>query len=412
MPLSQGDTSKRIPISLEEQALIERVSRPEVTTRTTLARDLGVSPAWITKTITPLIEREILTETGSAARSGGRRARTLGFHPGVGMLLGVDFGATHLDIALAGPDLKVLARRSVVLDIADGPDVCLATFSGLVNEILREHQLPIDRIRGIGVGVPGPVDFARGRLTSPPIMPGWDDFPLPETLMDQFPNAFVVVDNDVNLMAIGERFHGQGQTCLNFMYIKVGSGIGAGVVVDGQLYRGSSGCAGDIGHITVDHNGPVCQCGNHGCVEALAGGLAIARQARELAENGKSPLLAERLSTAGDPLTAVDVGAAAAQGDKAALELVDRSGRYVGEMLTTLVYFFNPDLILIGGGVSRIGHRFLNAIRQTVLAQASPLATRALQIEYSNLGREAGVLGALTLAQQSIFYIPPAQPEF
>ncbi len=118
------------------------------------------------------------------------------------------------------------------------------------------------------------------------------------------------------------------------------------------------------------------------------------------------------MNVAGGLLTAEDVGAAAVQGDLAALELVDRSGRYVGEMLTTLVYFFNPDLILVGGGVSRIGNRFLNAIRQTVLAKASPLATRALQIEYSELGREAGVLGALTLAQQSIFYVSPARPEF
>lgn len=412
MPISQGDTARRIPISIEEQALIEQVMRPGVTTRTTLARDLGVSPAWITKTIAPLIERGVITETGSAAHSGGRRARTLGFHPGVGLLLGMDFGATHLDIALAGPDLKVLARRHVVLDIADGPDACLATLSGLVDEVLREQKLPIDQIRGVGVGVPGPVDFACGRLTSPPIMPGWDDFALPETLMNQFPKAFVVVDNDVNLMALGERYHGQGQSSSDFIYVKVGSGIGAGIVVDGQLYRGSSGCAGDIGHIIVDHDGPVCHCGNHGCVEALAGGLAIARQARELAENGSSPLLAERLSAAGGLLTAADVGAAAAQGDLGALELVDRSGRYVGAMLTTLVYFFNPDRILIGGGVSQIGNRFLNAIRQTILAKASPLATRALKIAYSDLGREAGVLGALTLAQQSIFYIPPAQPEF
>lgn len=408
MPISQGDTARRIPISSEEQALIEQVLRPGVTTRTMLAQDLKVSAAWVTKTITPLINREILTETGSAAHSGGRRARTLGFHPAVGFLLGVDFGATHIHLALAGPDLKGLAHRSAVLDIADGPEACLAVLSGLVHEILRERRLPIDRIRGIGVGVPGPVDFARGRLTSPPIMPGWDDFPLPETLMEQFPDAFVVVDNDVNVMALGERFHGQGQNKPNFIYVKVGSGIGAGIVVEGRLYRGSSGCAGDIGHIVVDPDGPLCHCGNRGCVEALAGGLAIARQARELAEKGESPLLAERLHAAGGLLTAVDVSAAAAQGDRAALELVDRTGRVIGEMLTALVYFFNPDLVLIGGGVSQIGHRFINAIRQTVLAHASPLATRALQIEYSDLGRGAGVLGALTLAQQSIFYIPPA----
>jgi glucokinase-like ROK family protein len=408
---SQGDTRRRIPISSEEEALIELILRPGTSTRTTLARDLELSPAWITKTITPLIEREIIIETGSAAQSSGRRARTLGFHPDVGMLLGVDFGATHLDIALAGPDLRIVARRSAVLNIADGPDICLATLFGMVDEVLREQKLSIDQIRGVGVGVPGPVDFARGRLTSPPIMPGWDDFPLPETLMAQIPNAFVMVDNDVNLMALGERYHGQGRSAGNFIYVKVGSGIGAGIVVSGQLYRGSSGCAGEIGHIIVDRGGPVCHCGNHGCVEALAGGQAISRQAQGLAEDGSSPKLAELLRTGGGLLTAVDVGAAAAQGDQAALALIDQSGRYVGEMLTYLVYFFNPDLILVGGGVSQIGNRFLNAIRQTVLAKANPLATRALQIEYSPLGREAGVLGALTLAQQSLFYVPVVGPE-
>lgn len=409
MPHTQGDTTRRIPISFEEKALVDQVLRPGETTRTTLAEDLAVSPAWITKMITPLFERDILTETGSATHTGGRRARTLGFHPAVGMLLGVDFGATHLNVALAGPDLKVLTQRSTILDIANGPQACLAILYGLVDEILREGQMRIEQIRGIGVGVPGPVDFGRGRLTSPPIMPGWDDFPLPEALMAQFPNAFVVVDNDVNLMAVGEHLHGQGRSSDNFIYVKVGSGIGGGIIADGELYRGSSGCAGDIGHIVVDPSGPTCHCGNHGCVEAMAGGIAIARQARELAENGESPLLAERINTAGGIVTAVDVGEVAAQGDRAALELVDRSGLYVGEMLTYVVNFYNPDLILLGGGVSQIGYRFLNAIRQRVLAHASPLATRALRIEYSELGREAGVLGAMTMAQKSIFYIPPAQ---
>lgn len=407
-----GATEKRIPISTEEHTLIEAMRRPGETTRTTLAQELGVSPAWITKVITPLMNRHILTETGSAARSGGRRARTLGFHPAVGYLLGVDYGVTHLEVALAGPDLKLRARKGTALEIAAGPEACLAVLYGLVDGLLREQGLPLEQIRGIGVGVPGPVDFARGRLTSPPIMPGWDDFPLPETLMAQFPAAFVMVDNDVNLMALGERFHGEGRTSPNFIYVKVGSGIGAGIVAGGRLYRGSSGCAGDVGHIMVASGGPVCHCGNQGCVEALAGGLAIARQGQALAETGESPLLAERLRDSGGPLTAADVGAAAALGDRAALELVDQSGRHVGEMLTYLVSFFNPDLILIGGGVSQIGHRFLNAIRQNVLAHASPLATRALRIEYSELGGAAGVLGALTLAQQSIFYVPPARPEF
>lgn len=407
----QGSIEKRIPISPLEHLLIEQLLLPGETTRTTLAQALGVSPAWITKTITPLITRDIIAETGTGARSGGRRARTLGIHTAVGYLLGVDFGATSLDLALSGPDLRLLAQKSQPLPIADGPENCLAALFRLADAMLAEQGLAPDQIRGVGVGVPGPVDFARGHLTSPPIMPGWDDYPLPEALMAHFPRAFIMVDNDVNLMALGELHHGQGQTAPNFIYVKVGSGIGAGIVVGGQLYRGSSGCAGDVGHIIVDRNGPSCHCGNRGCVEALAGGLAIADQALALAESGESPILAKKSRMSGCALSAADVGAAAAQGDRAALELIDHSGRYVGDMLTTLVSFFNPDLILVGGGVSKIGHRFLNAIRQVVLGSASPLATRALRIEYSQLGDRAGILGALSLAQHTLFYVPPAAPE-
>jgi predicted NBD/HSP70 family sugar kinase len=213
------------------------------------------------------------------------------------------------------------------------------------------------------------------------------------------------VDNDVNLMALGSLRQDRGRDISNFIFLKIGSGIGAGIVCQGQVYRGASGCAGDVGHIIVEPDGPLCHCGNRGCVEALAGGLALSRQAVQLARRGESPILADLYQDNQSQLSAADVGAAAAQGDIAALELIDRSGGYVGEMLTHLVSFFNPNLVLIGGGVSHIGHRFLNAIRQVVLKQASPLATRDLRIEYSSLDDQAGLMGALSLAQKDLFYV-------
>jgi glucokinase-like ROK family protein len=405
MTSHQGAANKRIPVSAEEIRLINQMMSPRETTRTTLARDLGVSPAWITKTLTPLMERGIIQEMGAASRSGGRRARTLGINPEIGYLLGVDFGATSLDVTLSGPEITRIGRRSLSLVVEEGPESCLRAFIDLADELLAAHQLTPENIRGIGIGVPGPVDFTRGRLISPPIMPGWDNFPLPERVMEHFRRAYVVVDNDVNMMALGALRQGAGHDSKNFIFVKIGSGIGAGIVCGGKVYRGSSGCAGDVGHIIVDREGPLCHCGNYGCVESLAGGMAFARQARALADSGQSPLLAEILEKTPSDLSAIDVGVAAAQGDLTALALIDQNGQYVGEMLTHLVSFFNPDLILIGGGVSKIGHRFLNAIRQVVLRQASPLATRDLRIEYSSLGDQAGMVGALSLAQQYLFCV-------
>jgi len=402
----QGARDKRVKITAEEKLIIDRLLLPEETTRTTLAKNLGVSPAWVTKIITPLVSRGIVTETGTARKSGGRRAKTLGIGKDVGYLLGVDFGAMSLDISLASPNIEPLAEEHVSIRISDGPEACLGKFFNVTDELLDAYGLERSQIRGIGVGVPGPVDFARGFLTSPPIMPGWDNYPIPGELMASFPEAVVVVDNDVNMMALGELRRGDGQHVPNLIFLKLGSGIGAGIVCEGQVYRGSSGSAGDVGHIVVERDGPLCRCGNRGCLEALAGGIAIAAEASRLAVTGESPILSEIYRSSKKVLTAVDVGAAAGQGDLAALALVDRSGHYVGEMLTHLVSFFNPDLILIGGGVSKIGHRFLNTIRQVVLQKASPLSTRDLSIKYSDLGERAGIVGALSLAQETLFSSP------
>jgi len=405
MSANQQMAANRINISTEEKRLIDQMLLMDAPTRTTLSQALEVSPAWITKSITPLIDREILEETGSAAHSGGRRARTLGFGKAVGYLLGVDFGATSLSLALAGPNRDILARSHTSIEIKDGPGICLHAFNEMAQSLLDEINLEKSQIRGIGIGVPGPVNFTTGRLTSPPIMPGWDDYPIPDVLMADFKGASVVVDNDVNMMALGALYHGEGIGANNIIFLKIGSGIGAGIVCKGELYRGSIGCAGDVGHIIVERDGPLCHCGNRGCVEALAGGLAIAQEANRIARSGESQELSRMITSEDVFLSAEDVGVAAAQGDLASLELIDRSGQYIGEMLTHLVSFYNPDLILLGGGVSKIGHRLINTIRQVVLKGASPLATRDLRIEYSQLGEEAGLYGAIRLAQQSLFQV-------
>lgn len=344
-----------------------------------------------------LIEQGLLEETGLQASSGGRRPETLQLATGLGVVVGVDLGATSLDVAVMRPDLTVLARHSEDADVRDGPGVVLARVRDLMRELLAGCGVPADKVIGVGMGVPGPVDFASAQLVDPPLMPEWDGFSIRDYLGEAFA-APVFVDNDVNLMALGELWRLQ-RSLQNFMVIKVGTGIGCGIVCHGEVYRGANGSAGDVGHICVDQAGPRCHCGNFGCVEAMAAAPAITRMATEAAQAGESASLATVLQGNGK-LTAVDVGQASRNGDAAANAIIQRAGSLIGQMLASVVNFFNPSHVFIGGGVTQIGPLFLASVRQSVYHRSLALSTRHLEIRYTPLAGQAGLVGAGALAMQ------------
>ncbi|MEU3458309.1 ROK family protein, partial [Micromonospora sp. NPDC006766] len=267
------------------------------------------------------------------------------------------------------------------------------------------HKARVDgayeRLNAVGIGVPGPVSFRDGVPVSPPIMPGWDRFPVRELLTREH-GCPAVVDNDVNVMAIGERHGGVARSVNDFLLVKIGTGIGCGIYLDGEVYRGKDGCAGDIGHIQVELNGPMCSCGNPGCLEALFGGQALAREATSAARSGASPALAERLATAG-AVTACDVAVGAAEGDITCIQLIRDGGRRVGKVLAGMVSFANPSMIVIGGGLAQLGHILLAEIRSVVYRRSLPLATGNLPVVLSELGLRAGVAGAAVLASDVAF---------
>lgn len=254
---------------------------------------------------------------------------------------------------------------------------------------------------GAGIGVPGPVRFPEGVPVAPPIMPGWDGFPVREALSQEL-GCPVMVDNDVNLMAMGEQHAGVARTVADFLCVKIGTGIGCGIVVGGHVHRGTTGSAGDIGHIQAVPDGRPCACGNRGCLEAHFSGAALARDAVEAAQQGLSPELAVRLETHG-ALTAVDVAAAAAAGDATCLDLIREGGTRTGQVIAALVSFFNPGLVVIGGGVTGLGHTLLAAIRTQVYRQSLPLATGNLPIVLGELGPTAGVIGGARLISDHLF---------
>lgn len=360
-----------------------------------MAERLGFSRSRANALIAGLIEQGLLAEAGPQASTGGRRPEQLQLHAELGVLLAVDVGATSLDVAVMQPDLTVLARHAEAIDVREGPGVVLARVRQRLRELLQARGIPARRVLGIGMGVPGPVNFEAGQLVNPPLMPGWDSFSIRDYLREDYA-APVFVDNDVNLMALGELWRLQ-RGLSNFLVIKVGTGIGCGIVCHGEVYRGAAGSAGDVGHICVDQQGPRCHCGNVGCVEAMAAGPAIVRMAQAAAERGESPALAAVLRTQGR-IEAIDVGHASRAGDVVANAIIQRAGSLIGQMLASVVNFFNPSHVFIGGGITQIGPLFLAAVRQSVYQRSLALSTRHLEIQYTPLGTDAGVTGAGVLA--------------
>ena len=355
--------------------------------------------------INDLMELNIIKEVGEGASKGGRRPLILSINGDYGFIVGYDIGATSIDLALANFRGDILEHCSEPADVQNDAEVVLGRCAEVVQQMLERQGGTPGQVVAVGVGVPGPVEFAKGILIAPPLMPAWEKFPIKKYVTQSFSNAIVVVDNDVNIMALGELHAGGGKGLKNFIWVKIGTGIGSGIVANGEIYRGASGVAGNIGHIEADHNGTICHCGNRGCLEAMAAGPAIAQRGKEVADAGKSRFLVMKLEENESKISAVDVGEAAASGDTAAIEIIRDSGRLIGSVLAGLVEFFNPEVIYIGGGVSKIGFTLLSSIRQAVLKRASPLSTRDLHVEYSQLGEMAGVVGAIAVTFPHIFMV-------
>ncbi|MGW6389185.1 ROK family protein [Streptomyces sp. NPDC055103] len=367
--------------------------------RAQLGDQIDLSRSKLAVEVDRLLETGLVVADGLAASRGGRRSHNIRLAPEL-RFLGIDIGATSIDVAVTNAELEVLGHLNHPMDVREGP---VAVFEQALSMAakLRDTGIAEGGFDGAGIGVPGPVRFPEGVPVAPPIMPGWDGFPVREALSQEL-GCPVMVDNDVNLMAMGEQHAGVARSVGDFLCVKIGTGIGCGIVVGGEVYRGTTGSAGDIGHIQVDPRGRACACGNTGCLEAHFSGAALARDAEDAARGGRSEELAARLAAAGR-LTAVDVAAAAAAGDATSLALIREGGNRVGQVIAGLVSFFNPGLVVIGGGVTGLGHQLLASVRTQVYRQSLPLATGNLPIVLGELGQAAGVTGAARLISDHLF---------
>lgn len=368
-------------------------TRPDVASSTSLSRTLA------TKFIDMACEMNLIQSGELGQSTGGRAPRLLNFNESAGSILVAELGATGFQVAASDLSGNLTGISYVDADVSNGPEYVLALVEKSFDSLAIKYKL--NNLWGIGIGVPGPVEFANGIPVSPPIMPGWDRYPI----RNRFANKYKVpvwIDNDVNLMALGEHALRKDKITNELIFVKVGSGIGAGILTHGQLHRGAQGCAGDIGHIALAATDVACRCGNLGCLEAVAGGLAIIRDAESASTTGESNYLA-KLRKNKSKLLIQDVITGSLNGDRWCVERIIKAGNDIGTVLATLVNFHNPSLIVIGGSVSAAGDKLLASIRESVLNRSLPLATRDLQIRISEYPNEAGLTGAVEMVMNELF---------
>jgi len=374
-------------------AVLDHARAVPWTSRADIGRRLDLGRSVVSQRVDTLVALGLVEEGPPGVSAGGRAPRRLTFRGEAGFLLVGELGASSLSVGVCDLAGTVLASATHHADVARGPDVVLAQLEDAWNALLDRHVVARERVWAAGLGVPGPVEFATGRPIAPPIMPGWDGYPVRERLAAAF-NSPVWVDNEVNLRALGEARDGIGRGVDDMIFVKIGTGIGAGVISQGILHRGAQGAAGDIGHIAVvDDPSIICRCGNTGCLEAVAGGQAVARTALARVGDPRSTALAAFAASSGS-LTSKEVALAAGEGDPVALDLLVQAGRTIGETLATLVNFYNPALLVMGGVMVQDSDLVLSSVRETIYGRSLPLATRSLRIARSELGKSAALRGA------------------
>lgn len=305
----------------------------------------------------------------------------------------VDLGGTKIITAIVLPDGKMISRNYCLTLAHEGSKAVIDRILSTVNGVLSKAKLKVSDLCGIGVAAAGIIDAENGVITTSPNLPGWRNVPLRHILAHEFSSTTHII-NDASAAALGEHCFGAGKYVDNLVYLTVSTGIGGGIIAGGRLYLGTDGCAGELGHMTIESRGPKCSCGNSGCLEVLASGTAIGKEAVRRLEKGEKSFIREIVEGKLEEVTAKTVALAAKQGDILACEIIAQAANYLGIGLANLVNIFNPEVIVIGGGVSKMGEVLLKPTRKVVRERAFRLPAHTVRIVRSRLGDYAGIIGA------------------
>jgi predicted NBD/HSP70 family sugar kinase len=393
--LTVPKTSGRADGSLVYSSLARLIASGAADNRVDLVRATELARSTVNNHLDTLVQAGVVVPQGAGGNGGrGRPAHRLALAPRAGVVLVADVGVHSTRLTIADLGQNVIAEQQVPLDIALGPELALDLLSDHLRRLLNTSAVARSEVKALVMGLPGPVDSRLGVPVRPPIMPGWDGFPVGETMGERF-SCVPLVDNDVNLMALGEaRALPPEESPL--LFLKIGTGIGGGIIsAGGEVHRGADGAACDIGHIRVPGaDDVVCRCGNVGCVEAVASAAAVIERLRELSDVDEKE--------ASSPHTTETLARLLRDGDPTAVRLVRSAAATIGEVVAMLVHFYNPARIILGGSITAASDDVLAGIRSVVYQRALPLATRHLSLANSVLGPSAGLAGGVVAGIESV----------
>jgi N-acetylglucosamine repressor len=391
------------PNPLGNRDLIRALNRSTVLTmiktygpiaRADIARRSGLSPATITAITAELIDENLVFEKAAGDSSGGRPPILLALNPKAGYVVGIKLTETSATAALTDLEAMVVARRTQELS-GHSPDLVVKELANLVTALLKENNLEKQQFFGVGVGMAGIVDAGQGLLRQSPIL-GWQDVPLADLLENQL-GVPVYLENDVNTLTITEKWFGAGQGVDNFLTVSIGRGVGMGIVINGQFYRGSRGGAGEFGHTVVDPQGPQCECGKRGCLETFVGDIGLLRAASEAVQRGEIE----------QPVSNVDeLISLAIAGNPAAQAVFANAGQVLGRSIANLINIFSPQKILISGEGARAGNFLFDPMCQAVETNVMPGLRQDTEIQIDPWGDDAWARGAAGLVLRELFESP------
>jgi glucokinase-like ROK family protein len=372
--------------------------------RAQMAEITGLNKTTVSSLVSELIARQFVREIGFDSSGGGRPAVLLELNPGAGCIIGMEIGVDFILTILTDFKAQILWRHREDIDQAEGQEAILARAFDIVRQALRAGELTHSPVLGIGVGVPGLVDISSGTLLFAPNLK-WHDVPLHEVLSQEF-DVPIFVDNEANLAALGERYFGAAQDSKDFVYLSIGVGLGGGIVLNGQLYRGIGGYAGEIGHTTIMSDGERCNCGNRGCWETLVSQTAVVNRVRKALATGNASLVSQLVKGRLERISIPVIVEAAELGDKVARQALEDTGAYLGIGIANLINALNPELIIFGGIVSLASSYLLPAIEKALKERSLIWPRRMAKVMASSHGPEACVMGGVALVLHDILKKP------
>jgi glucokinase-like ROK family protein len=374
------------------------LSRADVSRRTKLTRST------VSSIVSYLTKKNLVRETGLSSSGVGRRGILLELNPKAYYVVGIDLGTLNTIAAVVDLEGKIVERVEHPTNGEKNRDDVIERVKTAIHEVISASNLNLQKIAGIGLAVPGLVDSKKGMILFIPNF-GWKDTPLREILEEEF-HTPIFIDNNANAMALSEAQFGIGRGVKNFICVNIGIGIGSGVIINREIYRGETECTGEIGHTTVDYNGPKCSCGNNGCLEVMAAGPAIARRAVKAIREGRKTVITELVEENLNQITAAVVARAANQDDRLAREIMEKTGEYLGTGIANIINLFNPQMVIIGGGVAQAGSLIFDPLKRTMKKRAFSVPAKVVKIATPSLGRDCTVIGAASLVLKEIFKSP------